>query len=390
MVAKLFSWQLNKLYIMQLVGASSVRCLSRLVLFVAVGTWTPSLMLATSTELTTAHDASHLKLGLEWYANPDHLPLIIANLTGIFAALHLTVDIREPAVNHTAWEQIQNGELDLAVTETVHLLEQRISGKPIVGFGRLLDTDCGVMFRRGEGIERPRDMCEQRSGRKTRINYPGARASQGLDIIRAMAEADGAQCDMESDMEVVGDDSAGRIDILQTMAQFPEALGRDGAADVDTLSFRNFELTQARHLGMNVSFHSLRQWGIPDLCQLVFMTSRESFLAKAVAIQKFSTALQEAMDWITANRDRARAFYYEWARQRGDFRMHSSTTVLQERSADPMMDSIINETIGMFPSDQALPAHHLEELHQWMAKTGLLTGNVNDGTLDYWSSVAIV
>ena len=55
---------------------------------------------------------------------------------------------------------------DCAVTEPLHLVEDRAKGELCVGFARFLHTNGGVMAK--ASIERPRDMAG------TRIQYPGA------------------------------------------------------------------------------------------------------------------------------------------------------------------------------------------------------------------------
>ena len=100
-----------------------------------------------------------IKIGLEWFLNPDHLPLVVALKEGYFADAGLDVTLVEPADHWEAEEEIIAGRLDVAVTETLHLAQDAARGKPVIGFSRFLHTDGGVMFLKGKGIERPSDMC---------------------------------------------------------------------------------------------------------------------------------------------------------------------------------------------------------------------------------------
>lgn len=109
-----------------------------------------------------------IRLGLEWFTNPDHLPLIVAKKHGIFASFGLDVELVEPADHWEAEEEILAGRLDVAVTEPLHLAQDAAKGKPVLGFSRFLHTDGGVLYDAGKGdIKRPADMCG-----KT-ISYPG-------------------------------------------------------------------------------------------------------------------------------------------------------------------------------------------------------------------------
>ena len=107
-------------------------------------------------------------LGLEWFTNPDHLPLIVAQKHGIFTSFGLDVQLIEPSDHWEAEDEILAGRLDVAVTEPLHLAQDAAKGKPVLGFSRFLHTDGGVLYDAGKGdITRPADMCG-----KT-ISYPG-------------------------------------------------------------------------------------------------------------------------------------------------------------------------------------------------------------------------
>ena len=109
-----------------------------------------------------------IRLGLEWFTNPDHLPLIVAQKHGILASFGLDVQLIEPSDHWEAEEEILAGRLDVAVTEPLHLAQDAAKGKPVLGFSRFLHTDGGVLYDAGRGdIKRPADMCG-----KT-ISYPG-------------------------------------------------------------------------------------------------------------------------------------------------------------------------------------------------------------------------
>ena len=74
-----------------------------------------------------------IRLGLEWFTNPDHLPLIVAQKHGIFKDFGLVVELVEPVDHWEAEEEILDGRLDVAVTEPLHLAQDAAKGKPVVG-----------------------------------------------------------------------------------------------------------------------------------------------------------------------------------------------------------------------------------------------------------------
>ena len=70
-----------------------------------------------------------------------------------------------------------------------------------------------------------------------------------------MVEADGGTCDLAS----YGKHNGG---FYHTAALSSKA------ADVATLIFYNFEVVEATALGLKPGFFSLKDWGVPDFCQL--------------------------------------------------------------------------------------------------------------------------
>jgi len=179
------------------------------------------------TDDNTCSNLTKLRLGLEWFTNPDHLPLIVALKHGIFQNMGLDVDLVEPQDHWQAEEEILAGRLDVAVTEPLHLAQDAAQGKPVLGFSRFLHTDGGVLYDAASGIQRPADMCG-----KT-ISYPGSPGPGGPAIVQTMVQADGK---MDCDIDSYGKHNGGffHTDALQS-----------GKADVATLVFWNFEIPEA-------------------------------------------------------------------------------------------------------------------------------------------------
>ena len=100
----------------------------------------PSALLLLVAPAATAATTT-IKLGLEWFLNPDHLPLVVALREGYFADAGLEVQLIAPADHWEAEEEILAGRLDVAVTETLHLAQDAAKGKPVMGFSRFLHTD---------------------------------------------------------------------------------------------------------------------------------------------------------------------------------------------------------------------------------------------------------
>jgi len=304
-------------------------------------------------------EISTIRLGLEWFVNPDHLPLIVAKQHGIFDEFNLDVKLVEPADHWEAEEEILAGRLDVAVTEPLHLAQDAARGKPVLGFSRFLHTDGGVMFDKSKsGIERPRDMCG-----KT-ISYPGSPGPGGPAIVQTMVKADGK---MDCDIESYGKYNGGfyHTDAIQS-----------GKADLATLIFWNFEIPEAKALGMNdVDFFSLKEWGVPDFCQLVLMTTPQRFDELKVVFRRLVLAMRRATGLIHQQPDLARKYFKEFV---GD----------KDEDSQEVMEATMTATLPAFPNDNSMSSDYYDRLMDWLVDTEQVEKEAaSKATVDtYWTN----
>jgi len=281
-----------------------------------------------------------LKIGLEWFLNPDHLPLLIGLEKGWFREMGLAVDLVEPSEHMNAMEAIDRGTLDLAVTEPVHLVEDRAAGREAVGIARFLHTNGGVMYLKRSGIQRPRDM------RGARVQYPGAPGPGGLAVVRRMIEADGG--------------SPGDLVPVNRGFLHTDALV-EGAADVATLAFYNFEVVEAGQLGHPAGFFALKDWGIPDFCQLILVTSGAKLSERRDALKAFLRVMMKGLDFVHQNPAAARSIYF---RQSG------------ASEDDALMNAIFDATVPCFTFDFGMSADYYRVLVAWMKANDLVSAPV--------------
>jgi len=275
-----------------------------------------------------------LRLGLEWFLNPDHVPLLIGQSKGWFRDAGLDVSWVEPDAHLDAFEAIEKGELDLAVTEPLHLVIDRAQGHNAVGFARFLHTNGGVMYLENKGIERPRDMAGKR------VQYPGAPGPGGLAIVNTMIQADGGAVD---DALVPVNNSFYHTDALL-----------EEKADVATLVFYNFELIEAHHRGVDANFFALKDWGVPDFCQLILITSETLLEERRGALQRFLRVLHKGIDLIHQRPDEAREIYY---------------TATKGDPDDAMGRAIFDATVPCFTFDFSMSLDYYTRLQDWLLST---------------------
>jgi ABC-type nitrate/sulfonate/bicarbonate transport system substrate-binding protein len=291
-----------------------------------------------------------IRLGLEWFLNPDHVPLLVGQERGWFADAGIDLELVEPAEHLDAVEEIEAGKMEVAITEPIHLVSDGARGKPVVGFSRFLHTNGGVMYFRGRGIERPRDMAGKR------IQYPGAPGPGGPAIVGTMIEADGGTWD-RSDFEPVNNGF-----------YHTDALIED-RADVATLVFYNFEVIEARGRGQDADFFALKDWGVPDFCQLILIAHPDTLAERRELLQRLVRVVRRGVDFLHQHPDEAREIY---DRRTGAY------------SGDPLGAAIYDATLRCFTFDFSMTAEYYDGLQQWMHRTGQIPATVDASA--YWSN----
>ena len=83
---------------------------------------------------------NNIKLGLDWFINPDHAPIIIAEQYGYFKENDLKVEIIEPADPNDPPKQVAAGKIDIAISYQPQFHLQIDQSLPIVRLGSLVST----------------------------------------------------------------------------------------------------------------------------------------------------------------------------------------------------------------------------------------------------------
>ncbi len=81
-----------------------------------------------------------VKLALDWYINPDHAPILIAEQQGYFKAQGLDVTLVEPTSSSEARNLVLSGQADLALDYEPEALMAIGQGLPLVTVGILVPT----------------------------------------------------------------------------------------------------------------------------------------------------------------------------------------------------------------------------------------------------------
>jgi putative hydroxymethylpyrimidine transport system substrate-binding protein len=276
-----------------------------------------------------------LRLCLEWFLNPDHVPFLIGQELGWFRDAGLELELVEPQAHVDAADALARGEIDVAITEPIHLVQDHAAGRPVVGFARFLHTNGGVMYLRGRSIERPRDMAT------ARVQYPGAPGPGGPAIVASMVAADGGAFAPE------------RLQPVNHGFFHTDALAQ-GKADVATLVFANFELVEAAHRGLDAAFFALKDWGVPDFCQLILMTRPDRLAQQRAVFERLVAVLRRGIDMVKQQPAEAARLYEKRA---------------PSAAGDTLGPKLLAATLPCFTYDLTMAPEYYDLLADWLVRS---------------------
>ena len=95
--------------------------------------------------------AEKLTLMLDWFVNPDHAPIIVADAQGYFAAAGLEVEIVAPADPNDPPKLVAAGQADVAISYQPQLHIQVDRGLPLTRIGTLVATPLNSLVVLADG-----------------------------------------------------------------------------------------------------------------------------------------------------------------------------------------------------------------------------------------------
>jgi putative hydroxymethylpyrimidine transport system substrate-binding protein len=202
-------------------------------------------LLATS----PAGATERLTVLLDWFVNPDHAPLIVAQEKGYFTDAGLEVEMIAPADPNDPPKLVAAGRADVAISYQPQLHIQVNEGLPLVRFGTLVATPLNsLVVLDGAGIESVADL----AGKTVGYSVGGFEDA----LLGAMLAEHGLEL---ADVELVN----------VQFALTPALLS--GQVDGVIGAFRNFELNQLEIEGSaGIAFYPEEE-GVPPYDELIYV-----------------------------------------------------------------------------------------------------------------------
>jgi len=225
--------------------------------------------------------ADKVTLLLDWFINPDHGPLIVAQQKGYFAEQDLEVEMQEPADPSMPPKLVAAGKADMAVAYQPQLHVQVDEGLPLTRVGTLVATPLNsLIVLESSDIKSIKDL----KGKKVGYSVGGFEDA----LLKAMLKQQGLALE---DIEMVN----------VNWSLSPSLIA--GKVDAVIGAYRNFELNQMDIEGHPGRAFYVEEQGVPAYDELVLVVNNKD--RDDPKYGRFVKALEKATQYIVNHPDEA-------------------------------------------------------------------------------------
>ena len=279
-----------------------------------------------------------IKIALEWFVNPDHLPMIAGVFTGKYKEAGLDVEIIQPEEHYDGFEDLKSGKIDIHCNEPLHLYEHYFEG--LKSLGCFFETRGGVMIR-ADRVEK------LKANGKIKITTPAANPVTnkiGFEIIKRYAEKNGFVIEREN------------VEFVETDFWHITNMKKDESFDGAWLCFYNFEGIEAEMEGFENLFIDQFESPYPNFSALEFMSTDAIIKEKGEALCKFIEVTNEMAKYLQTHTIEAASIYFDYMKE--------------ERT--PLMEKIIEDTLPRLECDIKADSKRWEELYEFLEELELV------------------
>lgn len=279
-----------------------------------------------------------IKIALEWFLNPDHLPMIAGVMTKEYEKNGLDVKIIQPTEHYDGFEDLKDEKIDIHCNEPLHLFEHYFDG--LKSLGCFFETRGGVMIRK--------DRVEKlKSNGKIKITTPASNDVTnkiGFEILSRYAKKEGFELSKEN------------VEFIQTDFWHINNMKKDESFDGAWLCFYNFEGIEAEYEKFENLFIDQHLSPYPNFSALEFMTTDGVINKKGEALCKFIEVTNNMAKYCQENITQAKEIFYDYSKE----------------EKTPLMDKIIEDTIPRFETDIKANDQKWFELNKFLEELDLV------------------
>lgn len=247
-----------------------------------------AVLISSYSMMATAQDKT-MTLMLDWFVNPNHGPVVIAQQKGYFKDEGLTIKIQEPADPSMPAKLVAANNIDLAISYQPSLIIDVAAGLPLIRSGTLVATPLNTLMVLDNGkINSLADF----KGKTIGISIAGNEDA----TIGTMLTTEGVEY---SDVKIINVGWA----LSSSLAS--------GKVDAIWGGLRNFETNQLALEGFKSKSFFPEEHGVPSYDELVFVANANTYDAKA--INKFNSAIEKATQFIVNHPEESWEIFVSYA-----------------------------------------------------------------------------
>lgn len=243
---------------------------------------------------TSAQAQDKMTLLLDWFINPDHGPIILAEKLGYFADQGLEVEIIPPADPSAPPKLVAAGQGDIAVSYQPSQHLHVADGLPLLRVGTLVETplNCLLVLKDGP-IKRIADL----KGGKIGFSVAGVEEA----VLTTMLGRHGVTLD--------------DVALVNVNFSLSPAL-MSGQVDAVIGAYRNFELNQMEIEGVEGRCFYVEEEGVPTYDELIYVANPDRM--DRDKLRRFLRATELATQYIVNNPEDNWALFKSYAAELDD------------------------------------------------------------------------
>ena len=284
---------------------------------------------------TMDQSAPTLKIALEWYLNPDHLPLLHAQEQALADGV-LNIELIVPDDHYDGFAALASGDVQAVVNEPLHLLEKHAGSVALQSLGTFFHTDGGVLISH-EAREK------LKAGGAIRVASPVSNpVTDGLcqSILAGWMARQGVTL------------TPGQVTVHEAGFDHIENLVK--GADAAWLAFANIEGVHARELGLAVDMCRTSDGNVPGFSALELIADKNASPDVKKALATLVTYMDTAVNALKNDPDAALAL---WCRA-GNAEPSALTTAM------------VNDTVTRFVAPVRPDAQRWRPVWDYMHRQG--------------------
>ncbi len=223
---------------------------------------------------TNAYAAEKLVVLLDWFANPSHAPLFVAQQQGFFKAAGLDVELIGPSDPSDPPKLVAANKADIAITYEPQLIEQISRGLPLLRIGTLMDKPLNCLT-----VLKDSDIHSIKQLAGKRIGHSNGGMSSVM--LKTMLEKNGLQLK--------------EVELINVHYDLTQALLAKKVAAV-TGMMRTFEVIQMELAGHPARIFLPEENGVPTYNELVLVINKDH--RNDPRLRGFLTALQKGVTYL--------------------------------------------------------------------------------------------